>query len=531
MALQKGSLFKKYLSLGIVVLMIFLSFSTFTNFQPDLRISQTPSKLIKGSDWINYERTIAQNNLDIIVPANVHNYTSVEVTNNQGIPTPVPFDLEAKVNSYALQSYESPGLCNVEWFSTNGTIIPSWIQCNDSAASTCTTYWLKLNFSIPAHSSASIFMGFASNLTNLMRRNPQDEGAAPQASQNYSEYDNGRYVFPFYCDFSSTSFNSSWTALNYSTANVSLHDGLVIQDSYGDAYAYTISKQPVTQPEIIETLVTEDQISTGDPNIQGVGISISKNLTNHLVYDGTPYYYYFQGGYEVNIFNNQYYENDIMPSENFTQISPDIHFQGSPLMVGIGWTGNSTQYWYLNGKTAAVTHNSSIQSGSFYPSIGMTSGGSGSGELKVPYIRGRYMPPNNVMPAVQINYSLTGLGHVYFTVSGIPSSVTWYINISGMNNIVEHGTLSFNITMTPGLYYYNVSTYYGGSGLYGTGTFQVENNSGTFVLIVFTPKSTVIRPNTSSLLIPPETYVMIAEILILIGGAFLILLTRIRKPN
>ncbi len=522
---------EKYLTIlaTIIILVPAVAFITYpgqsTNGFPAL---ESP---YNGFGPTGHSQTSFKNNQIPLVPSNVLNYTSVEVTNSQGIPTPVPFDLEVMVDSYALLSYESPGLCNVEWFSTNGTIIPSWIQCNVSAVSTCTIYWLKLNFSIPAHSSASVFMGFAKNLTNLMRRNPHLEGAAPQASQNYSEYDNGKYVFPFYCDFSSTSFNSSWTTLNYSTANVSLHDGLVIQDSYGDAYAYAISKQPVTQPEIIETLVTEDHISTGDPNIQGVGISTSKNLTNHLVYDGTPYYYYFQGGYEVNIFNNQYYENVIMPSENFTQISPDIHFQGSPLMVGVGWTGNSTQYWYLNGKTAAVTHNTSIQSGSFYPNIGMTSGGSGAGVLKIPYIRGRYMPPNNVMPAVQINYPPTGSGHVYFTVSGVPSSDTWYINISGMNNIVEHGTLSFNMTMPPGIYHYNVSTYYNGSGLYGTGTFQVENNSGTFVLIVFTPKSAVVRPSAPPMPLPPETYAMVAEILILIGGAFLILVARTRRLN
>jgi hypothetical protein len=492
---------------------------------------QTTSKLINRLDLINRDSTFTKNNMDIVFPANVQYYTSAEVTNTQGIPTPVPFDLEVKVDSYALLSYVSPGLCNVEWFSSNGTIIPSWIQCNDSAASTCTIYWLKLNFSIPAYSSAPVFMGFAKNLMNLFRSNSNLEGVAPGATQYYSEYDNGKYVFPFYCDFSNTTFYSSWTTLNYSSANVSLHNGLVIQDSYGDAYAYVISKQPVTQPEIIETLVTEDQVSTGNPDIQGVGISTSRNLTNLLVYDGTPYDYYFQGGYEVKIFNNFYDENVIMPNENLTQISPDIHFIGCPLMLGVGWTDNSTQYWYLNGKEAAVTHNSSIQSGSFYPNIGITSGGRGAGNLKVQYIRGRYMPPNNVMPAVQINYHPTGLGRVYFTVSGVPSSDTWYVNISGANNFDEHGTLSFNMTMPSGLYYYNVSTYYNGSGLYGTGTFQVENNSDTFVLIVFTPKSAVVRPSAPPMLLPPETYAMVAEILILIGGASLILIARTRRLN
>jgi hypothetical protein len=139
------------------------------------------------------------------------------------------------------------------------------------------------------------------------------------------------------------------------------------------------------------------------------------------------------------------------------------------------------------------------------------------------------MPPNNVMPEVIGKYVVKNPGYVDITVSGIPSSNTWYLNISGISGIVEHGTLSLNITLPYGLYYYNVSTYYSGSVLYGYGTFQVKNNSGTFVLIVFTPKSPVITPFEPAPPYPPELYAIIAEILILIFGGLFILIRRFRS--
>ena len=469
-----------------------------------------------------------KNNKILVLPSSVQNYTEFELLNNQNKSTPVPFDLEIKVDSSALSSYESHGLSNVEWFTSNGTIIPSWIQCNPSSTSTCTVYWLKLNFSIPADSNTSIGMGFASLSTNLMTANHQYEGEAPQLSPNYGEYDNGATIFPFYCNFSGLPFQNNWITFQYSTANISIYDGLIVRDSYNDAYAYAITKEPVTHPEIIESLVTEDCVTAGSPNTVGIAVSTSHNLTNHLVYFGTPYDYYFQNGFEASLFNNGNSKNSMTPNFNGTPIYPQINFTNSPFLLGIGWAGTSTQYWYLNGNTVSVTHNDSIQSSSYYPNLGMTSGGSGAGILKVQYIRGRYMPPNNVMPDVTGKYVVKNPGYVEISVSGIPSSITWYLNISGLSGLVERGMLSLNITLPYGLYYYNVSTYYSGSALYGYGTFQVENNSGTFVLIVFTPKSPVITPSQPAPPYPPELYALTAEILILLFGGLFILIRRLR---
>ena len=106
-------------------------------------------------------------------------------------------------------------------------------------------------------------------------------------------------------------------------------------------------------------------MTAGSPSTEGIGVSTSHNLTNHLVYFGTPYDYYFQNGLEASLFNN----------------------------------GNSKNS----------------------------------------------MPPNNVMPEVIGKYVVKNPGYVDITVSGIPSSNTWYLNISGISGIVEHGVFTVSI--------------------------------------------------------------------------------------
>ena len=141
---------EKYLAVlaTIIILVSAVAFITYSG-QPtnSFPVQEIPHN---GFGPAGHSQTSFKNNKITVLPSNIQNYTEFEVLNNQNKSTPVPFDLEIKVDSSALSSYESPGLSNVEWFTPNGTIIPSWIQCNPSSTSTCTVYWLKLNFSIPS---------------------------------------------------------------------------------------------------------------------------------------------------------------------------------------------------------------------------------------------------------------------------------------------------------------------------------------------------------------------------------------------
>jgi photosystem II stability/assembly factor-like uncharacterized protein len=96
-----------------------------------------------------------------------------------------------------------------------------------------TSYWLKLT-KINANSSITIYMGFASNTTNLF--NGVTVGEAPQLSNIYGEYDNGKNVFLYYTNF--TNLNG-WIA-NISNGSYSVKNGLSINFN-GPGYVVTNS--------------------------------------------------------------------------------------------------------------------------------------------------------------------------------------------------------------------------------------------------------------------------------------------------
>ena len=129
------------------------------------------------------------------------------------------------VDSATYSSYEAPNLQNVEFFDSNGSVIPSWLESGDSNSSSDSIYWLNLGNGIPANSSITINMGFAPTSINLF--NPQMTGEAPELSKTYGEYDDGRNIFKYYNNFGNST--SGWVASTGVAATAS--DGLTINFS------------------------------------------------------------------------------------------------------------------------------------------------------------------------------------------------------------------------------------------------------------------------------------------------------------
>ena len=123
----------------------------------------------------------------LLVPKGILNFVPLTIKNNQSIATPDPFQQEVVVDSADYQQYEASNLQNVEFFYPNGTTVDSWLESGNSNTATNTVYWLKLS-GIPASSSITIYMGFASKSVNLF--NNTNDGEAPQLSPTYGEYNN-----------------------------------------------------------------------------------------------------------------------------------------------------------------------------------------------------------------------------------------------------------------------------------------------------------------------------------------------------
>jgi hypothetical protein len=118
-------------------------------------------------------------------PENLVSYVPITLFNLQNQATPNPFQQMINItsvdNGWQLISTDNFGQ-NVEFFYSNGTVIPSWLENYTSSSA---IWWLKLG-SIPASSSFTVYMGLASKSANLF--NNTNDGESSQLSPVRGEY-------------------------------------------------------------------------------------------------------------------------------------------------------------------------------------------------------------------------------------------------------------------------------------------------------------------------------------------------------
>ena len=143
-------------------------------------------------------------------PSSATSYETLNITNTQSQGTSSPFQQMINVTSTSpgwADISSSPFGQNVEFFSSTGQILDSWLE---NYTSTHAIWWVKLTSSIPAGSKQTIYMGFAPTSTNLF--NNKTTGEAPQLSSTYAEYDDGSNVFYSYAG-KSTLLSEPYTSL------------------------------------------------------------------------------------------------------------------------------------------------------------------------------------------------------------------------------------------------------------------------------------------------------------------------------
>ncbi len=167
----------------------------------------------------------------ILAPANINYYVPITLTNNQIANTPAPFQQHIQINSATYAPFEANDLRNVEFFYGNGTIVPSWLEDNNTNTAGITDYWVKLSNGISAFGTVTIFMGFASASTNLF--DGLSVGEAPQFGNlwgynghPYAQYDNGANVFTSYWNFAGRALPSGFT--NAGSVSYSVNNGITI---------------------------------------------------------------------------------------------------------------------------------------------------------------------------------------------------------------------------------------------------------------------------------------------------------------
>ena len=147
------------------------------------------------------------------LPAGIIYSVPITLTNTQSIATPAPFQQMITLDYLAYTSYEASNLQNVEFFDSHGAVIPSWLESENYDGLHNALYWLSLANGIPANSSITVYIGFASLTTNLF--NGKTIGEAPWLSSQYAQYDNGQSLFLAYYNMKTNPVTSSLSGLNY----------------------------------------------------------------------------------------------------------------------------------------------------------------------------------------------------------------------------------------------------------------------------------------------------------------------------
>jgi len=310
-------------------------------------------------------------------PPSIIYQAPITIDNTQSTATPNPFQQMIQLSESTYKSYihYSQSTADFEFSYANNTIIPAWIESNNSGT---LTIWLKM-YSIPASSSITIYIDFASLTTNLLSSSGTSGiGEAPQLSPTYAEYDNGANVFNYYTNFNGNSLPSGWV---YSNQNYAVSNSLSITpaSSVGPGYIGYDTSIPV--PFIMDSYVTQWA--------QHSGASWAE--------------IWWGAGYSFNNPFNSWYGSIVEPNSaqwaywvsSGTNVNINTPSQGIFSEFYTSSTSGFLTNYTLTVSTSVSSVNSTLVIG------GQVQNGA-TGTLIIQWLRIRAYPPNGVMPSVEV---------------------------------------------------------------------------------------------------------------------------------
>ncbi|MEM3470591.1 MAG: hypothetical protein QXZ36_07615, partial [Thermoproteota archaeon] len=309
----------------------------------------------------------------VTVPANILNYVPLNLSTSWSSVKSAYVQQMVNITESTYSNYlvYNKNFANFEYFYSNGTIIPSWIESNSSGK---IITWVKIK-----NTTTNFYLGFASKTTNLLSSScTSGIGEAPQLSSTYAEYDNGRCVFPDYWNFAGTTINSSFTLVQSGT-QITQNNGITVSTNSSTIYAGLIYTNGYTGIKILDGYVSA---------LSGTGSGLalqngSTDLSYGYIFASMPQsvaYGSIAGGFSG-------YDNPNL------QISVGI-------MGGV-WLSNNLQVWYKNYTPTAGNQTELSLPSTINPTIAIW--GHYSASITIQWLRTRSYPPSGTMPAVSFS--------------------------------------------------------------------------------------------------------------------------------
>jgi len=373
----------------------------------------------------------------------------ITITNSQSIATSNPFQQEIILNesNYKGDIIYNGSFANFEFVYGNGSVIPAWIQQNNSGN---LIIWLKL-YSIGALSSVTIYLDIFSLTTNLLG---SGIGESPLLSKVYGKYDNGAKVFNVYYNFSGTVLDNRISTI--SGVNLVQNNSLSISlTTTTNPTFYILTSSFVSSPFVMETYETYYGVSTTTNNNEQYGLVIDSNTSISENTGGLP------GGtnYAGRILNNAGESPQIL--EGSTSLKNEaLNFQSQYTTID-SFIQNSTGVTIDFDNTSLYASTTALTSGY----IGFYAFSKVANEVlaKIYWLRVRAYPPNNVMPSVSFG-SLTVIKYhkysISFKESGLASGIEWSVRLNNSTSVLYFNSTNdyANFTnLVNGSYYFKIS--------------------------------------------------------------------------
>ena len=399
----------------------------------------------------------------VTFPSGLSYYVPINVTNSQSSATSNPFNVLINVTVSAYSSYMTytGSTANFEFFNSTGSIIPAWIQENNSGT---LNIWLKIQQSIAAGSHIQIYLGFAPKTTNLLSSSgTSGVGEAPQLSPTYGQYDDGGAVFIAYWNFAGTSLPSGLNTLEGGTGgSYSVSNSLSLSETTSGNDDITVYGSVSSTGNLTVGTDVLSFSSSTNPNAQiELGVSQTLTLYNSVYLENS----YFQALQNDN-YRSMYYVSTSGANE-LTYVS----FTLNPGIYYLAWNDpNLASFYNFAGELS--TSSSALSSSSYiYVEVYQNFG------VSIQYLYAASGEPGNVMPSLSFS-SVQTVVYAYtvtFTESGLPSGTIWYLNITGQPSLSSTGT-TISTSLSSATYSYTVAT---GDKIYSpspsSGSFTVSN--------------------------------------------------------
>jgi hypothetical protein len=376
-----------------------------------------------------------------------------------------------QVDSESYSPSEAPNLQNIEFFDSAGNLIPSWLESGNSNISTDTLYWLNLPNGLWGNNVTTVYMGFASESTNLF--NPETTGEAPELSPVYGEYDDGINVFTeMYTNFAGTSEPLDWSHSIASDGTVFYSNGLSLSGgSTGNMEYFNTQVYPGGVIFDIDDTSSSYGIlnaywATSAPN------SIGGNKINF--YTGSP-------GVEAGGGKISSTHYSLGASNGSSYATATAGMASVPNIISNSWQSSNYASASFNYANNVSISNALPKLGFSYPVILNSASYIQIGTCQ--WARIRTYPPNGVMPSVSFG-----------PLVSVPPSVS-NTTMTSTTTLMSISTLMVRETTT----------------LFATSTLPAQTSTTTATIVTTT---TVVRGQSESLI----PYLIVGIAIVLVGG-------------